>query len=205
MTVNSLHKQGTFLKETLCLELNTNSSSPTTPRFIRPLTTERTTSSHHFFHGKFCSKCVFSVLGHCRKHGGCEPANWGLLTKTLEISGSWVELGFSVAMETWVDYCLLMCPVVRSSMMIQNPEVESLGSGFRSQPLTIVSTHLHPHSTEYRIPRSIMKQLFTARNTQRDSQSYIEKKRRRKEKEVTRRTGRVKREKSNQASSQIPK
>ena len=31
--------------------------------------------------------------------GGCEPANWGLLTKTLEISGSWVELGFSVAME----------------------------------------------------------------------------------------------------------
>ena len=83
MTVNSLHKQGTFLKETLCLELNTNSSSPTTPRFIRPLTTERTTSSHHFFHGKFCSKCVFSVLGHCRKHGGCEPANWGLLTKSL--------------------------------------------------------------------------------------------------------------------------
>ena len=173
-TVNSLHKQVAFLKEPLCLELNTNSSSPTTPRFIRPLTTQRTTSSHHFFHGKFCSKCVFSVLGHCRMCGGCEPANWGLLTKTLEISGSWVELGFSVAMETWVDYRLLMCPVVRSSMMIQNPEVESPGSGFRSQPLTIVSTHLHPHSTVYRTPRSIMKQLHSQEYPKRFTKLYRE-------------------------------
>ena len=52
----------------------------------------------------------------------------------------------------------------------------------------------------------MMKQLFTARNTQRDSQSYIENRKGRKEKEVTkRREERVKNEESNQASSQIPK
>ena len=90
--------------------------------------------------------------------------------------------------------------------MIQNSEVESPGSGFWSQPLTIASRHLHPHSTVYKTPRSMMKQLFTARNTQRDSQSYIEYRKGWKEKEVTkRREERVKNEESNQASSQIPK
>ena len=153
MTVNSLHKQVTFLKEILCLELNTKSSSPTTHRFIKPLTTQRTTSSHPFLHWKFCSKCVFSVLGHSRKYGGCDPANWGLLRKALEIAGSWVEPGFSVGMETWVGCCLLMFPVVRSSMMIQNSEVESPASGFWSQPLTIASRHLHPDSRVYKTPR----------------------------------------------------
>ena len=47
-----------------------------------------------------------------------------------------------------------------------------------------------------------MKQLSTARNTQRDSQSYIEKKRGRREIEVImRRKGRVKSGESNQASN----
>ena len=51
-----------------------------------------------------------------------------------------------------------------------------------------------------------MKQLSTARNTQRDSQSYIEKKRGRREIEVImRRKGRVKSGESNQASNHIPK
>jgi len=52
----------------------------------------------------------------------------------------------------------------------------------------------------------MVKQLFTARNTQRDSQSYIEKRRGRRGIEVTRRRkGRVKRGESNQTSNQIPK
>ena len=44
----------------------------------------------------------------------------------------------------------------------------------------------------------MVKQFYTARNTQRDSQSYVEKRRGRKEIEVAwRRKGRVKREESN--------
>ena len=51
-----------------------------------------------------------------------------------------------------------------------------------------------------------MKQFSTARNTQRDSQSYIEKRRGRREIEVTRRRkGRVKRGENNLAINLIPK
>ena len=51
-----------------------------------------------------------------------------------------------------------------------------------------------------------MKQFSIARNTQRDSQVYIEKRRARREGEVTRRRkGRVKRGERNLASNQIPK
>ena len=61
------------------------------------------------------------------------------------------------------------------------------------------------YNIEDKFPRFMMKQLSTARNTQRDSQSYIENRRERKEKEVTRRKGRVKREEGNQVNNQIPK
>ena len=51
-----------------------------------------------------------------------------------------------------------------------------------------------------------MKQFYTARNTQRDSQSYIEKRRGRRETEVTRRRkGGVKWEENNLPCSLIPK
>ena len=51
-----------------------------------------------------------------------------------------------------------------------------------------------------------MKQFSTARNTQRDPQSYIEKRRGRREVEVTRRRkGGVKRGESSLARNQIPK
>ena len=60
-------------------------------------------------------------------------------------------------------------------------------------PLTVALRFLYPHSAEDKTPRLMVKQLFTLRNTQRDSQSYIEKRRGRKEIEVTRgRKGRVK-------------
>ena len=51
-----------------------------------------------------------------------------------------------------------------------------------------------------------MKQFYTARNTQRDSQSYMEKRRRKREIEVIRRrrVG-VKRRETDPASSQLPK
>ena len=52
----------------------------------------------------------------------------------------------------------------------------------------------------------MVKELFTVRNTQRDSPSYIENRRGRKEIEMTwSGKGRVNRGESNQASNQIPK
>ena len=75
-----------------------------------------------------------------------------------------------------------------------------------SLTLTVALRLLHPYSTEDKTPRLMVKQLSTARNTQRDSQSYIEKKRGRREIEVImRRKGRVKSGESNQASNHIPK
>jgi len=72
--------------------------------------------------------------------------------------------------------------------------------------LTVASRLLHPYRTEAKTPRLMVKQLSTSRNTQRDSQSYIVKRRGRKEIEVTqRRKGRVKRGENNQASNEIPK
>ena len=84
--------------------------------------------------------------------------------------------------------------------MIQSSGVEPPVSGFQSQPLTVASRLLHPHNTES--SRLIVKQLFIARNTEKDSYSYMEMRRRRKVIEVTRRRkGRVKSEDSNQASN----
>ena len=63
--------------------------------------------------------------------------------------------------------------------------------------LTVASRLLHPYRTEAKTPRLMVTQLSTFRNTQKDSQSYIEKRRGRKEIEVTqRRKGRVKGEKT---------
>jgi len=51
-----------------------------------------------------------------------------------------------------------------------------------------------------------VKQLSTARNTKRNKQSYIDKSRRRRKIEVTRRReGEVKRGESNLASNEVPK
>ena len=72
--------------------------------------------------------------------------------------------------------------------------------------LTIASSLLHPYSTDAKPLRLMVKQFSTSQKTQRDSQSYVEKRRGTKEKKVTkRRKGSVKRGESNQASNQIPK
>ena len=64
--------------------------------------------------------------------------------------------------------------------------------------VTVASKLLHLYKTEDKTPSLTVKQFSTARNTQRDSQSYVEKRRGRKEIEVAwRRKGRVKREESN--------
>ena len=60
--------------------------------------------------------------------------------------------------------------------------------------LTVVSRLLHPYSTDDKTSRLMVKKLSTVRETQRGSQSYMEKRRGKREIEVTRRRrGEVKR------------
>ena len=52
--------------------------------------------------------------------------------------------------------------------------------------LTVASRLLHPYSTDDKTPRLIVKRFSTVRNTQRGSKTYMEKRRVRREIEVTR-------------------
>ena len=77
-------------------------------------------------------------------------------------------------------------------------------SGFQLYS-TVASRLLHPYSTKDKTSRLMVKQFSTARDTQRGSQSYMEKRGRR-EIEVTRkRRGGVKKGERNLASNQFPK
>ena len=61
----------------------------------------------------------------------------------------------------------------------------SLSSLAFSLILTAASTLLHPYSTNDKTSRLMVKRFSTVRDTQRGSQSYMEKRRGRREKEVT--------------------
>ena len=72
--------------------------------------------------------------------------------------------------------------------------------------LTVASRLLHPYSADDKTSRLMVKQYSTVRDTQRGSQSNMEKRRGRKEIEVTRRRkGGVKRGETKLASNQFPK
>ena len=51
--------------------------------------------------------------------------------------------------------------------------------------LTVASKFLHPYSTDDKTSRLIVKRFSTVRDTQRGSQNYMEKRRERRELEVT--------------------
>ena len=71
--------------------------------------------------------------------------------------------------------------------------------------LTIASRLLHPYSTDDKTSRLMVKRFSTVRDIQRVSPSYMEKKRRRREIEVTRRRrGGIKRGESKLASNHFP-
>ena len=71
--------------------------------------------------------------------------------------------------------------------------------------LTVASSLLHPYNTDDKTSRLIVKRFFTVRDSQRGSQSYMEKRSGRREIKVTRsRGGGVKRGESNLASNQFP-
>ena len=75
-----------------------------------------------------------------------------------------------------------------------------------SPSLTVASRLLHPYSTGAKRPRLIVKQSSTARDSEREPQSYTENRRGRRKIEVTRRRrGEVERRESNLASNQFPK
>ena len=71
--------------------------------------------------------------------------------------------------------------------------------------LTVASKLLHPYSINDKTFRLMVKRFSAVRDTQRGSQSYMEKRRGRWEIEVTRRRrGGIKRRESNLASNQFP-
>ena len=71
--------------------------------------------------------------------------------------------------------------------------------------LTVASRLLHPYSTDDKTSRLMVKRFCTVRDTQRGSQSYMEKRRRKREiKVIRRRRVGIKRGESNLASNQIP-
>ena len=72
--------------------------------------------------------------------------------------------------------------------------------------LTVASRLFHPYTTNDKTSRLMVKQFSSARDTQRGSQSYMEKRRGRREIEVTRRRrGGVKRRETNLAHNQFRK
>ena len=98
--------------------------------------------------------------------------------------------------------CLLMFPGIRSSLVLN---LSLLPLAF-SLILTVASRLLHPYSTDDKTSRLMVKKFSTVRDTQRGSQSYMEKRRGRREIEVIRRRrGGIKRGETNLASNQFPK
>ena len=72
--------------------------------------------------------------------------------------------------------------------------------------LTVTSRLLHPYTTDDKTSRLMVKIFSTVRDTQRGSQSYMEKRRRKREiKVIRRRRGGVKRRETDLASNQFPK
>ena len=70
--------------------------------------------------------------------------------------------------------------------------------------LTVASKLLHPYSINDKTFRLMVKRFSAVRDTQRGSQSYMEKRRGRREIEVTRRRGGIKKGESSLGSNQIP-
>ena len=71
--------------------------------------------------------------------------------------------------------------------------------------LTVASRHLHAYGMNDKISMLMVKRFSTVRDTQRGSQSYMEKRRGKREIEVTRRrSGGIKRGERNLASNQFP-
>ena len=81
--------------------------------------------------------------------------------------------------------CQLMLPAFRISLVFSGFGLKLPASGFQSY-FTVASRLLHLYSTIDKTSRLKMKSFSTVRDTQRGSQSYMEKRRGKREIEVTR-------------------
>ena len=118
------------------------------------------------------------------------------------LGGAWFQCRYG---GFWVSSCLLMFPGIRSSVMFSSLQLSLLPLAF-TLILTEASRLLHPYTTDDKTSMLIMTQFSIVRDTQRGSQSYMEKGRGRRKIEVTRRRrGGVKRGENNLASSHFPK
>ena len=99
--------------------------------------------------------------------------------------GSWVELGFGVGMKAFDEVLLINVPWSQEfSGCSQDLDLSLLLLVF-SLIFTVVSRLLLLYSTVDKTSRLKMKSFSTVRDTQRGSQSYMEKRRGRRELEVT--------------------
>ena len=115
--------------------------------------------------------------------------------------GAWFQCRYG---GFWMSSCLLMFPGVRSSLVFSGFELKPLPLVF-SLILTVASRLIHLYSTDDKTSRLMMKSFSTVRDTQRGTQSYMEKRRGRREIEVTRRRrGGIKRGESKLASNHFP-
>ena len=104
----------------------------------------------------------------------------------LELVGPCVVLGFSVGMEAFDEVLLINVPWSQEfSGCSQDLDLSLLLLVF-SLIFTVGSRLLHLYSTDDKTSRLMMKGFSIVRDTQSGSQSYIEKRRGRKEIEVTR-------------------
>ena len=93
---------------------------------------------------------------------------------------------------------------VRSFLVFSSFGFKPSASGF-SLILTVASRLLHPYNTDDKTSRLMVKRFSKVRDTQRGSQSYMEKRRGRREIEMTRkRRGGIKKGETNLASNQFP-
>ena len=123
----------------------------------------------------------------------------------LELVGSWVLLDFSVGMEAFGWALIDLCSLESGDLWCSQVWDLSLLPLFFSLILRVASRLLHPYSTDDKTSRLMEKRFSTVRDTQRGSQSYMEKRRGRREIEVARRRGGgTKRGESNLASNQFP-
>ena len=104
----------------------------------------------------------------------------------LELVGPWVVLGFCVDMEAFDELLSINVPGVRSSLVFSGFGLKPPVSGFRSYSYSSLKI-LHLYSTNDKTSRLMMKSFSTVRDTQRGTQSYMEKRRGRREIEATRR------------------
>ena len=97
-----------------------------------------------------------------------------------------------------------MFPGIRSSLVFSGFGLKPPASGFQSYSYSSLIL-LHLYSTNDKISRLMMKSFSTVRDTWRGTQSYMEKRRGRREIEVTRRRrGGIKRGESKLASNHFP-